>query len=109
MDLRDQLKQLFPDHIESDFPSEDESSFSHQSSPLLLKYEKKGRNGKPVIIVSGFEGDETELKKLATQIKQKFAVGGSIKDNEIILQGDIRDKLTPFLNTLGFKTKRVGG
>ena len=52
MDLRDQLKNLFPDHIEQDFQMPEEPF--EQKEPLICKFEKKGRNGKPVTIIEGF-------------------------------------------------------
>lgn len=107
MDLRDQLKNLFPDHIEQDFEMPEEQS--EQKNPLVCKYEKKGRNGKPVTLIEGFEGTETELKALAKKIKTTLGIGGSEKDGVIIIQGDNRDKIMEILTDLGYKTKRVGG
>lgn len=107
MDLRDQLKNLFPDHIEQDFEMPEEQS--EQKNPLVCKYEKKGRNGKPVTLIEGFEGTETELKALAKKIKTTLGIGGSEKDGVIIIQGDNRDKIMQILTDLGYKTKRVGG
>lgn len=107
MDLRDQLKNLFPDHIEQDFEMPEEKQ--EQKNPLVCKYEKKGRNGKPVTLIEGFEGTETELKALAKKIKTTLGIGGSEKDGVIIIQGDNRDKIMEILTDLGYKTKRVGG
>ena len=107
MDLRDQLKNLFPDHIEQDFEMPEEQS--EQKNPLVCKYEKKGRNGKPVTLIEGFEGTETELKALSKKIKTTLGIGGSEKDGVIIIQGDNRDKIMQILQDLGYKTKRVGG
>ena len=78
-----------------------------QKEPLLCQYEK--RKGKPTTVISGYEGDEEDFKLLAKEIKNKFAVGGSFKDGELIIQGDYRDKIMQFLQAKGFKTKRVGG
>lgn len=110
MDLHEQLKKLFPDHI----PTEDTSSVEEvqhelyiQKEPMICKYEK--RNGKPTTIISGYDGEPNDFKILAKEIKTKFAVGGSIKDGEIVLQGDYREKIMDFLKDKGFKTKRVGG
>ena len=62
MDLRDQLKNLFPDHEEQDFEMPLEKF--EQVQPLVCKFEKKGRNGKPVTLIEGFEGSDDELKQL---------------------------------------------
>lgn len=107
MDLRDQLKNLFPDHIEQDFEMPEEKA--EQKNPLVCKYEKKGRNGKPVTLIEGFEGTEEELKKISKKIKTTLGIGGSEKEGVIIIQGDNRDKIMQILQDLGYKTKRVGG
>ena len=54
MDIRDQLKNLFPEHEEQDFEMPEEKF--EQNEPLICKFEKKGRNGKPVTLIEGFEG-----------------------------------------------------
>jgi len=107
MDLRDQLKNLFPNHIEQDFELPKEEF--KQDTPLICKYEKKGRNGKPVTIIEGYEGEEDSLKELSKKIKKTLGIGGSEKDGKIIIQGDNRDKIMEILHKMGFKTKRVGG
>lgn len=107
MDLRDQLKNLFPDHQEQDFEMPEE--VFEQKSPLICKYEKKGRNGKPVTLVEGFEGSDEDLKKISKKIKTTLGIGGSEKDGVIIIQGDNRDKVMVILQEMGYKTKRVGG
>lgn len=110
MSLEDQLKKLFPDHEVSNEPETTEE-IKHklfvQKEPMICKYEK--RKGKPTTIISGYEGEDEDFKILAKEIKSKFAVGGSFKDGEIIIQGDYRDKIMKFLQEKGFKTKRVGG
>jgi len=107
MDLRDQLKNLFPEHEEQDFEMPEEAFV--QKEPLVCKFEKKGRNGKPVTIVEGWEGSDDELKKISKKIKTTLGIGGSEKDGTIIIQGDNRDKIMVILKEMGFKTKRVGG
>ena len=110
MDLRDQLKNLFPDHVEQDFQMTEEQHEQHeQREPLICKYEKKGRNGKPVTLIEGFEGSEEELKNISKKIKTTLGIGGSEKDGVIIIQGDNRDKIMKILSDMGYKTKRVGG
>ena len=107
MDLRDQLKNLFPEHEEQDFEMPEEKFV--QKEPLVCKFEKKGRNGKPVTIVEGWEGSEEELKNISKKIKTTLGIGGSEKDGTIIIQGDNRDKIMDILKEMGFRTKRVGG
>ena len=107
MDLRDQLKNLFPEHEEQDFEMPEEKF--EQKNPLICKFEKKGRNGKPVIIIEGFEGTEEELKQISKKIKTTLGIGGSEKDGIIVIQGDNRDKIMKILQDMGYKTKRVGG
>ena len=107
MDLRDQLKNLFPDHVEHDFQMPEEQH--EQREPLICNYEKKGRNGKPVTLIEGFEGSEEELKNISKKIKTTLGIGGSEKDGVIIIQGDNRDKIMKILSDMGYKTKRVGG
>lgn len=103
MDLRDQLKNLFPDHEEQDFEMPEEKF--EQKEALICKFEKKGRNGKPVTLIEGFEGSEEDLKKISKKIKTTLGIGGSEKDGVIIIQGDNRDKIMQ----IRYKTKRVGG
>ena len=69
MDLRDQLKNLFPEHEEQDFEMLEEEF--EQKNPLICKYEKKGRNGKPVTLVEGFEGNDEELKQILKEMRNK--------------------------------------
>lgn len=108
MDLKDQLKNLFPEHIPSE-PTEnpEESNIWMQNDPLICKYEK--RKGKPITIIEGYTGTDTDFKQLAKEIKQLLSVGGSFKNEQIIIQGDYRDRIMKFLQEKGFKTKRVGG
>ena len=107
MDLRDQLKNIFPYHEEQDFEMPEEKIV--QKEPLVCKFEKKGRHGKPVTLIEGFEGNDEELKKISKKIKTQLGIGGSEKDGIIIIQGDNRDKIMVILKELGYKTKRVGG
>lgn len=108
MDLQDQLKNLFPDHISSEEEiQETENELWMQSEPMICKFEK--RNGKPQTIIEGYTGADEDFKQLAKEIKKLLSVGGSFKDEKIIIQGDYRDKIMNFLKDKGFKVKRVGG
>ncbi len=108
MDLQDQLKNLFPDHNPSEEPNKkEESSLWLQEDPLICKYEK--RKGKPITIIEGYTGADSDFKQLAKELKKFLSVGGSFKNEKIIIQGDYRDKIMDFLKNKGFKVKRVGG
>lgn len=108
MDLQDQLKNLFPDHVPSEEEvQETENELWMQDEPIICKFEK--RNGKPQTILEGYTGADEDFKQLAKEIKKLLSVGGSFKDDKIIIQGDYRDKIMKFLQDKGFKVKRVGG
>jgi len=108
MDLREQLKGLFPDHEEQEVVEpKKESGIWMQDEPIICKYEK--RKGKPITILEGYTGATSDFKALAKEIKQKLSVGGSFKDEKIIIQGDYRDKIMEMLKEKGFNVKRVGG
>jgi len=109
MDLKDQLKNLFPDYTPepSDSDNSEEKGIWIQDDPIICKYEK--RKGKPITILEGYTGATEDFKQLAKDIKTTLSVGGSFKDDKIIIQGDYRDKIMQMLKNKGFKVKRVGG
>ena len=108
MDLQDQLKNLFPEHVsEEPVVDKKDSDIWMQDDPILCKYEK--RKGKPITILEGYTGATEDFKILAKEIKTKLSVGGSFKDDKIIIQGDYRDKIMEMLKEKGFTVKRVGG
>lgn len=76
---------------------------------LEAHFSNKGRAGKTVTVIKGFEGEASELKELAKTLKNAVGVGGTIKNGEIIIQGNYRDKLMELLIEMGHKVKRVGG
>lgn len=69
---------------------------------LRIRYERSGRGGKEVTLITGFVGSDDDLKALATQLKQAAGCGGSSKNGEIILQGDKRTTLAILLRKLGY-------
>lgn len=76
---------------------------------LEAHFSNKGRAGKVVTIIKGFDGDPQSIKKFAKSIKTHTGSGGTVKNKEIIIQGNFRDKIIIFIESLGYKVKRVGG
>lgn len=97
-----------------DFRFDDDSGAEYETpSPskqdLRVMLDKKQRGGKKVTLVTGFIGSDDALKELGKLLKTKCGVGGSVKDGEILIQGDFRQKILDILKTAGYKAKQAGG
>jgi len=94
-----------------DFDYQSESVEESQTLPpdkqkLYVGIDRKGRAGKQATVVCGFVGKEEDLVALGRELKIKCGVGGSVKDGEIIIQGDFRDRVTSLLKESGYNAKR---
>ena len=73
---------------------------------LRVGIDRRNRSGKQVTLITGFRGSEDDLASLGRKLKTRCGVGGSAKDGEIVLQGDLRDKVVAILSEMGYKAKR---
>ena len=92
-------------------PQEEENS---QETPapsqqdLRVWLEKNHRGGKTATVIKGFIGKDEDLEQLGKMLKAKCGTGGSVKDGEIIIQGDHREKIMTLLSTMGYRGKKAG-
>lgn len=75
---------------------------------LIVAIERKNRGGKTVTLIKGFVGNEDDLNSLAKNIKTKCGVGGAVKEGEILIQGELKNKVANLLKTMGYKVKISG-
>lgn len=104
-DWKDRLNIVYstdPDFKYDTTEDEEIQSVAPNKQRLRLRIEKNGRGGKTVTIVSGFKGPESELNMLAKTLKTYCGTGGTVKDGEIIIQGDMKDKLMAKLKSIGY-------
>jgi translation initiation factor 1 len=78
-------------------------------SVCRVRRETKGRGGKEATVIWDVPGGEAELKSLGKAIKQRLGTGGSVKDGQIVIQGDHVETILSFLKDKGFQAKKAGG
>ena len=91
-----------PDYEYSDDRQEEADTRPKNQQKLRLNMERAGRGGKAVTLVKGFVGSDKDINALCKLLKQKCGVGGSVKDGEIIIQGDHRQRLIEILKKEGY-------
>ena len=95
-------------NFEFEYDNEEMDTIANNQQNLKVCIDKH-RAGKIAVIIKGFVGNTDDLKALSKILKARCGVGGSTKNGEIIIQGDIRDKVMDILTKEGYNYKRVGG
>ena len=111
-DWKKRLGMVYSTNPDFQYESGDlEESETHapQKQLLYVSLDKKNRKGKKVTLIEGFKGSTDDLKNLAKELKSSCGVGGSVGDQNILIQGDFRDRVFNLLQEKGFKVKRKGG
>ena len=90
-------------------PTKEYDDPTDYQSVIRIFLEKKGRGGKTVSIIKGLESDNPTLKEISKELKSACGVGGSVKNEEIIIQGNHREKIRGILIKKGFKNVKLAG
>ncbi len=110
-DWKDRLGVVFSTNPDYNFVStenDEKETLLPQHQNLRISLDKKARKGKIVTLISGFIGNDNDLNELAKFLKTNCGVGGSVKDGEIIIQGNFLDKIVKLVIAKGYKTKAIG-
>lgn len=104
-DWKDRLNVVYstnPDFNYITDVEEEIETLDKSKQKLRVTIEKKGRGGKTVTVITGFVGNENDLKTLGKLLKTKCGVGGSVKEGEILIQGEFKQRIIELLKTEGY-------
>ncbi len=85
---------------------EEEETLPKENQELRVRIERKGRKGKTVTLISGFVGQTADLEELGKELKAKCGIGGSVKEGEVILQGELVERVVALLREMGYTRTR---
>ena len=97
-----------PDFV-FDYSEEEAVTLEPAKQNLRVMLDKKQRAGKKVTLITGFQGSDFDLAVLGKELKSACGVGGSVKDGEILLQGDFREKVLGILLQKGYTKTKISG
>ena len=108
-DWKDRLNIVYstnPDFNYTTEENEEAETLPKNQQKLRVSIEKKGRGGKTVTLIRGFVGKEEDLKELGRTLKAKCGVGGSVKDGDVLVQGESKQRITELLKEEGYTQTR---
>ncbi len=85
---------------------DEEETLPKVDQELRVRIERKGRKGKTVTLISGFVGQTADLEELGKELKAKCGIGGSVKEGEVILQGELVERVVALLREMGYTRTR---
>ena len=108
-DWKKRLGVVFSTNPDFVFDEEEEAvsaTLSPSEQKLRVRIETNGRGGKTVTVVKGFVGTDEDIKSLAKNLKTKCGVGGSVKDGDVIIQGNLKEKVVLLLISMGYRDSK---